>query len=74
MPHNAETGTCRCAVVKIGGEPTDSRNWNPDCPVHPWSDDLQAQADRSVEWQRRAIEARRAALPPTTSSGTDADL
>ena len=49
---------CRCAVVKVGGKPTESRNWNPDCPVHPWTDVMQAQADRAVEWQRRAREAR----------------
>lgn len=55
---NADS-VCACAVMKVGGKPTGSRNWNPDCPVHPWSDDLQAQADRAVEWQRRAAEARR---------------
>jgi hypothetical protein len=49
---------CRCAMVKVGGKPTGSRNWNPDCPVHPWTDEMQAQADRAVEMQRRAREAR----------------
>jgi hypothetical protein len=48
---------CTCAVVKVGGEPTGNRNWNPDCPVHPWDERLQAQADRAVEWQRRAAAA-----------------
>jgi hypothetical protein len=52
---------CRCPMVKIGGKPTGSRNWNPDCPVHPWTDAMQAQADRAVEMQRRAREARKAA-------------
>jgi hypothetical protein len=50
---------CICAEVKIGGEPTGSKNWNPDCPVHPWDDRLQAQADRAVEWQQQAAAARR---------------
>jgi hypothetical protein len=50
---------CTCAEVKVGGEPTGSKNWNPDCPVHPWDERLQAQADRAVEWQRRAAEARK---------------
>lgn len=53
--------TCLCAEVKVGGRPTGSRNWNPDCPVHPWNEHLQAQADRAVECQRRAREARRKA-------------
>lgn len=53
--------TCLCAEVKVGGQPTGSRNWNPDCPVHPWNEHLQAQADRAVECQRRAREARRKA-------------
>jgi hypothetical protein len=52
---------CRCAIVKVGGKPTGSRNWNPDCPVHPWDERLQAQSDRAVEMQRRAREARKAA-------------
>jgi hypothetical protein len=49
---------CRCGRIKIGSEVTEHRNWNPDCPVHPWDDRLQAQADRAVEWQRKAAEAR----------------
>lgn len=53
--------TCRCGIVYAGTTPTGSRNWNPDCPVHPWNDHLQAQADRAVEAQRRAAAARRAA-------------
>ena len=50
---------CTCPVVKVGGHPSGSKNWNPDCPVHPWDERLQAQADRAVEWQRRAAEARK---------------
>lgn len=50
---------CKCPEVKVGGHPTGSHNWNPDCPIHPWSDELQAQSDRAVEWQRRAAEARK---------------
>jgi hypothetical protein len=49
---------CTCVPVKVGGQPTGSKNWNPDCPVHPWDDALQAQSDRAVEWQRKAREAR----------------
>ena len=52
---------CLCPEVKVGGQPTGSRNWNPKCPVHPWDEHLQAQADRAVEWQRKAAEARRKA-------------
>jgi hypothetical protein len=55
-----EAEGCTCPVVKIGGQPTKSRNWSPDCPVHPWDERLQAQSDRAVEWQRRAAEARKA--------------
>lgn len=50
---------CKCPEVKVGGKPTGSYNWNPDCPVHPWDENLQAQSDRAVEWQRRAAEARK---------------
>jgi hypothetical protein len=52
---------CICAEVRVGGEPTGSKNWNPDCPVHPWDEQLQAQSDRAGEWQRRAAEARKRA-------------
>lgn len=51
---------CKCAAVHVGME-TVGFNWNPDCPVHPWDARLQAQADRAVEWQRKAAEARRKA-------------
>ena len=52
---------CRCGEVKVGGRPTGSLNWSPDCPVHPWDERLQAQADRAVEMQRLARIARRRA-------------
>ena len=28
-------GGCLCARIKVGGEVTEARNWNPDCPVIP---------------------------------------
>ena len=52
--------TCRCATVYIGMEAV-GLNWHPDCPVHPWTDELQAQADKAVEWQRKASKARQQA-------------
>ena len=52
--------TCKCATVYVGPTPV-GKNWNPDCPDHPWNDRLQAQADRAVEMQRKAAEARRRA-------------
>jgi hypothetical protein len=52
--------TCKCATVYIGNQPV-SKNWNPDCPEHPWDERLQAQADKAVEVQRKAAEARRKA-------------
>lgn len=64
--------TCSCSVVKVGGRPTSSRNWNPDCVEHglgsTWynSDEQKAKrlaADQYLrDLQRRAAEARRAAL------------
>jgi hypothetical protein len=51
---------CRCALVKAGDTPV-GWNWTPDCPAHPWDEALQAQADRAVELQRQAAQARREA-------------
>jgi len=59
---------CLCSEVKIGGQPTGTYNWNPDCPAHPWNDRLQAQSDRAVEMQRKAAAARKAAR--VNGSGT----
>ena len=53
---------CLCAMVKVGGHTSGARNWNPDCPVHPWDERLQAQSDRAVEWQLRAKAARKARI------------
>jgi hypothetical protein len=50
--------TCLCATVYVGMEPV-GKNWHPNCPEHPWNERLQAQADRAVELQRQAAEARR---------------
>jgi hypothetical protein len=55
---------CRCGRVFVGNHDTGTRNWNPDCPVHPWDDRLQAQADRAVAMQLLAREARRKAREP----------
>jgi len=59
---------CRCGRIKIGMEVTESRNWNPDCPMHglesEWyrSDEQSAkrqeQNDRLRDLQRQAREAR----------------
>jgi hypothetical protein len=50
--------TCVCATVHVGNTPA-GKNWNPDCPEHPWDARLQAQSDRAAEMQLRAAEARR---------------
>lgn len=53
---------CLCSEVHLNiasSGPTGSFNWNPDCPVHLWTDEMQAQADRAVEMQRLARETRR---------------
>ena len=56
-------GQCTCGVVKVGGKPTSSRNWNPECPEHGlesawWSSPAQA-ARREVDSQRlRELQAR----------------
>jgi len=52
--------TCRCATVYIGTTVV-GKNWHPECPVHPWDERLQAQANRAVELQLQAREARRKA-------------
>lgn len=52
---------CRCGKVHLGDGQIIGRSWNPDCPVHPWNERLQAQNDRAVEMQRLAAEARRKA-------------
>jgi len=49
---------CLCADVHVGMT-TVGKNWNPNCPIHPWNDRLQAQNDRAVELQRQAREARK---------------
>jgi hypothetical protein len=54
-----DENTCRCGRIKVGGYVDGSLNWNPNCPVHPWTEAMQATVDRSVELQRRAAEARR---------------
>jgi hypothetical protein len=64
---------CTCARVKIGGEVTDHLNWNPDCPVHEWSDRMQAQAVRAVELQLQAHKARREALEPKRATALTLD-
>jgi hypothetical protein len=62
---------CRCGNVYLNagrgfGKSRESvgKNWNPDCPVHPWNPRLQAEADRSVDLQRQAAAARAAVRPP----------
>jgi uncharacterized UBP type Zn finger protein len=56
--HCGHKEKCTCGRIKIGSEVTGHLNWNPDCPVHPWDDKLQAQNDRAVEAQRQAAHAR----------------
>jgi hypothetical protein len=56
--------TCRCATVYVGTTVV-GKNWHPDCQEHPWDERLQAQADRSVELQLQAREARRKARMTT---------
>lgn len=60
---------CTCGRVVLDGEEV-SRNWNPDCLEHGegskwWEEEgkrkLDEQRARAVEWQQRAIEARRKA-------------
>ena len=56
--------TCLCGEVHVGGQPTGSLNWNPDCPVHPWNEAMQAQADRAVAMQRIARDVREGRREP----------
>ena len=62
-----EVHDCKCGRIRIGMEVTELRNWNPDCPVHPWTDAMQAQNDRAVELQRQAAQARREAREAKSS-------
>ena len=59
---------CKCGRIKVGGQVTESRNWNPDCPMHGldsayWKSPEQvakreAQNSRLRDLQRQAREAR----------------
>jgi len=61
---------CTCGAVKVGGKPTSSRNWSPECPEHGlksawWSSPEQVahredQSKRLRELQARARAARQA--------------
>jgi len=63
--------TCTCARLMLGSTPTESRNWNPDCPEHGtesqwWRSDeqvakRQADSERLRDLQAQAREARRRA-------------
>lgn len=62
------TADCRCARLKVGGRPTESREWNPDCAEHGvmsawWNDPdhvaaREAESIRLRDLQLRAAEAR----------------
>jgi hypothetical protein len=41
--------TCTCPYLKVGGRPTESRNWNPDCAEHG----LQSEWFQSDEQKRK---------------------
>lgn len=63
--------SCSCARIKVGMTVTESRNWNPDCPVHGTESDWYRSPEQVAKrredsrrlrnLQRRARDARRAA-------------
>lgn len=67
--------SCRCGVIKVGGQPTSNRDWNPDCPEHgtasSWHRSPEqtkkrtADSERLRDLQRRAREARATARRKT---------
>lgn len=62
---------CVCPQLKVGGELTGGRNWNPDCPIHGLNSDWwispeqtekrRLQNERLRDLQEQAREARRKA-------------
>ena len=72
-PRDLQAEPCTCGVIKVGGRPTDSRNWNPDCPEHGtesvwWRSPEQvarrgAQSERLRDLNRQAREARGRVVP-----------
>lgn len=71
---------CGCAVVKVGGKPTLSRNWNPGCAEHGttsmWYTSPEqvtrraADSERLRDLQRRAREARNASRTDNVDTPT----
>lgn len=75
--------SCTCGRIKVGGRPTASRNWNPDCDDHgvgsEWYNSPEQKAKRAArseelrDLQRRAREARAAARLIRRMSGAGGD-
>lgn len=67
---------CLCGELMLDGRPTGSLNWNPDCPVHPWNDAMQRQADRAVAMQKIAghVRAGRRKPGPVTEAEIEAEM
>jgi hypothetical protein len=47
-------GKCLCGEVRVGGRPTGSRNWNPDCPQHPMTQKMKDRAFKATLMQALA--------------------
>lgn len=52
---------CKCGRIKVGGRPTGSLNWNPDCRKHRWTPEMREQNHRAVLMQALAGACRWAA-------------
>jgi hypothetical protein len=57
----APASVCSCARIKLGSEPTDARNWNPDCPAHGtksewWRSEAQVAKHQATSTRLRVLQ------------------
>jgi hypothetical protein len=56
MTSDRKAPECRCSRLHVGSTPTDSFNWNPDCPVHgvgtAWYTSPEQVAKRAAQSER----------------------
>ena len=54
--------SCSCGIIRVGGEPTESRNWSLDCEEHGlesewYKSELQVSKRRIASERLRALQA-----------------
>jgi hypothetical protein len=53
-----ELATCSCALLKVNGAPTTTRNWNSDCPEHGVKSEWYGSAEQTTKRAEDSVRLR----------------